>query len=485
MAETHKLLIDGKWVEGSSGKTFRSINPANTEEVLGEFQRGTAEDMKLALDAAERAHQGWAERLPHERGACLTRAAEIIERRAEELGELLTREEGKTLPEGRGEVLRAAQVFRYFGGEGYRLCGQSIPSVRKDVFIYTFKKPLGVVGIITPWNFPIAIPAWKIAPALVSGNCCVFKPASNTPLIATRLVEVLQEAGLPAGVLNLVTGPGGELGDALLSFPSLKAISFTGSTVVGMGLQDKAARRMIKTQLEMGGKNPTIVLEDADLDAAMAMVTDSAFFSTGQRCTATSRAILHERVAEPFIEGLLKRVRTLKVGNGLEEGVEIGPLVDENQYRTVLGYIDVGREEGAELLFGGRSLKEGPLGKGYFVEPTIFDHVEPGMRIAQEEIFGPVLSIIRVKDLEEALKVANSVEYGLSACLVTRDLSRAFKYIGEIESGMIMVNLPTAGVELQAPFGGTKASSSGFREQGQVAVDFFTELRTVYLRHTI
>ncbi len=485
MPEIYGNFIAGEWVKTSSGKVFDSINPANTEEVVARYQSSTAEDVKNAFDVAQKAQQTWAAIPAPNRGILLLKAAEILEKRADSVAAEMTREEGKTLPEARGEVGRAVNIFRYFGGEGARLAGETVPSERDGVFAYTFRKPLGVVSLLTPWNFPIAIPAWKMAPALIAGNSVVIKPASLAPLCTVRLAEALHEAGLPKGVLNMVTGSGSAIGNELISNPVVKAVSFTGSCEVGGGIQQTTVQRGIKTQLEMGGKNPTIVLRDVDLNMATDIVVNGAFFSTGQKCTATSRAIVEEAVYENFLKLLVEKTRKLRVGNGLEKGIEMGPCVDESQMNTVLKYIEVGKSEGAKLECGGNRLTGSGYDKGYFVEPTIFTNVKPEMRICQEEIFGPVLAVLPVKDFDQAIQMANNVKFGLSASLLTNQLNKAFAYINKIEAGLIIVNLPSAGVEYQLPFGGTKASSTGYREQGSVAIDFYSELRTVYLKYQI
>ena len=485
MSQTFGNFIAGEWVESSSGKTFDSVNPANTREVVARYQASTASDVKQALEAAGRAQQAWAEMPAPLRGTILMRSADLLEKRAEQVATEMTREEGKTLPEARGEVGRAVNILRYFGAEGARLSGETVPSERDGVFGYTFRKPLGVVSLLTPWNFPIAIPVWKIAPALVAGNSLVIKPASLAPLCTVRVAEVLHEAGLPKGVLNLVTGSGAAIGNDLIGNPLVKAVSFTGSCEVGNGIQRQTAPRGIKTQLEMGGKNPTIVLRDADLDQAADVVVNGAFFSTGQKCTATSRALVEKPVFDEFVRLLVDKTESLKVGDGLREGVQMGPCVDENQMNTVLDYISIGRREGARLLCGGGRLTGPEWDQGYFVQPTIFSEVSPDMRIAQEEIFGPVLALFPVEDLDQAIELANQVKFGLSASILTNRIDQAFNYINRIEAGLIIVNLPSAGVEYQLPFGGTKASSTGYREQGSVAIDFYSELRTVYLKHTL
>jgi alpha-ketoglutaric semialdehyde dehydrogenase len=477
--------IGGEWVACRSNESFASVNPANVDEVVGLFQASAADDVDAAFAAAAAAQPGWAALPAPRRGDYLFKAAEILEAKLASLGEEMTREEGKTLPEATAEVRRTISILRYFGGEGARQFNHQVPSERENVFCYTIRKPLGVVGLITPWNFPSAIPAWKMAPALVAGNAVVLKPASLAPLSALRIVQALEQAGVPAGVVNLVTGGGGAIGDAMLGHPALRALSFTGSTDVGGLLYEKATRRKLRVQLEMGGKNPTIVLADADLDYAASMLVNGAFFSTGQKCTACSRAIIERAIYEPLVAKLIAKTRALKVGNGLEPGIDIGPAVDAAQLRTNLSYIDIAKHEGATLLCGGNKLTGGCYDKGYFIEPTIFGDVTTQMRIAQEEVFGPVLALMVAEDFDDAIRLANGVKFGLSASIVSNNLSRVHQFVNRIEAGLITVNLPTAGVEYQLPFGGTKASSFGMREQGQLALDFYTETRTVYLKHTI
>jgi aldehyde dehydrogenase (NAD+) len=476
--------INGEWAESRSGKTFSNINPANTDEIVGLFQASNADDVNDACAAAVAAQVGWEETPATRRGEYLFKAAELLESRLPQLGEEMTREEGKTLPEALGEVKRAINIFRYFGGEGSRQFTYQVPSERENVVCYTIRKPLGTVALITPWNFPSAIPAWKLAPALVAGNTVVLKPASLAPLSSYRLVEALHEAGVPRGVLNYVTGSGGAVGDPLTSHQAIRAVSFTGSTSVGNALYQKVSERKIRVQLEMGGKNPTIVLSDADLDYAADTLINGAFFSTGQKCTACSRAVIERGIYDALVEKLIEKTRKLKVGNGLEQGVQIGPAVDADQLRTDLEYIEIAKKEGAELLCGGNRLTGAAYDKGYFIEPTIFSGVSSEMRIAQEEVFGPVLALMVAEDLDDAVRIANDVKFGLSASIVSKDLSRVHRFINRIEAGLITVNLPTAGVEYQLPFGGTKESSYGMREQGPQALDFYTETRTVYLKYT-
>ena len=478
---TFANFIGGEWVE--HGSTFENRNPANHDEVVGLFVSGTAADITDAAEAAGRALPAWAATNAPARGAILFKAAEILDRRFEQIAAEMTREEGKTLPEARGEVRRSINIFRYFAGEGARLAGMLAPSERDRVHTFAIRRPIGVVGLITPWNFPSAIPAWKVAPALICGNTVVLKPASAAPLSAWRIVEALDEAGLPKGVVNFVAGSGGALGDALLAAPPLKAVSFTGSCGIGQRVHEQASARRLRVQLEMGGKNPTIVLADADFNAAVENTVNAAFFSTGQKCTATSRAIVEESIYDRFLEAVVERTRKLKVGNGMEPGIEIGPCVDERQMETVLRYIEIGRKESGAPRVGGSRLTGGAFDKGWFVEPTVFADVTQEMTIAREEIFGPVLAVMRARDFEDAMRIANQVPFGLSASLQTTNVSRVFEYVNRMEAGLLTVNLPSAGVEYQLPFGGTKDSSFGPKEQGPAALEFYTDYKTVYLKY--
>jgi alpha-ketoglutaric semialdehyde dehydrogenase len=485
MPSQYLNFIGGQWVPSCTKRTFSNINPANTDDVVGSFQASGPDDVGAAFEAAEKAQAAWGALPAPRRGEYLFKAAEILESQLASAARDMTREEGKTLPEATGEVKRAINILRYFGGEGSRMFSYQIPSERENVFCFTMRKPLGVVALITPWNFPSAIPAWKLAPALVAGNTIVLKPASLAPLSALRIVEALEKAGLPAGVINYVTGSGGAIGHAMIEHGSLKAVSFTGSCAVGNQLYDKATRRRLRVQLEMGGKNPTVVLGDANLDVAAATLVNAAFFSTGQKCTACSRAIVERSVYEPLVEKLTAKTRALKVGNGLDAGIDIGPAVDEAQLKTDLEYIAIAQREGAELLCGGNRLTGGAYDKGFFIEPTVFGGVSSSMRIAQEEVFGPVLALMVAEDFDDAMRLANSVRFGLSAAIISNDISRVHQFVNRIEAGLITVNLPTAGVEYQLPFGGTKESSFGMREQGPLALDFYTESRTVYMKHTV
>ncbi|WEK05261.1 MAG: aldehyde dehydrogenase family protein [Candidatus Devosia phytovorans] len=475
MAELHKNLINGEWV-GSDG--VENINPSNTAEVVGVYARATAEETKQAIAAAKAAFPAWSRSGILERHAILSKASQEILARKAELGELLSREEGKTLPEGIGEVTRAAQIFDFFAGEVLRLAGEVLPSVRPGVGVEITREPIGVIGIITPWNFPIAIPTWKIAPALAYGNTVVIKPADLVPGSTWAIVDILVRAGLPKGVLNLVMGKGSVVGQTMLDSKDVNAVSFTGS--VGTGKRVAAASIEVgrKFQLEMGGKNPTIVLDDADLKVAVESVAQSAFFSTGQRCTASSRVIVTAGIHDAFVEALAERTRNLRVGDALDKNTEIGPVVDPSQLKQDTDYIEIGKSEGAKLVAGGERVKAGT--EGYFLQPTLFTEATNEMRISREEIFGPVASVIRVKDYEEALATANDTEFGLSAGIVTTSLKYATHFKRNAEAGMVMVNVPTAGVDFHVPFGGRKGSSYGPREQGKYAAEFFTVVKTAY-----
>jgi aldehyde dehydrogenase (NAD+) len=443
----------------------------------------TREEAREAISAAKAAFPGWRDTTAPVRGRILAKAKLLMEQQKQELATLLTREEGKALKDSLGEVAKAINILDFMAGEAVRLTGETAPSELPKNFAYTIKQPLGVVGAISPWNFPVSIPVWKIAPALVAGNTVVLKPATLTPLTAIRLTEIFSQAGLPAGVLNLVTGAGSEVGNELVVSPDVRAVSFTGSNEVGSSLYAQGAQQMKKCQCEMGGKNPLVVLADADIELAMESALFGAFASTGQRCTATSRVVIEDKIADEFAFKLVERAKQFKVGNGLDAGVEMGPAVDESQMNTDLRYMEIGKQEG-NLLLGGQRLAGPAYDKGFFVAPTIFDHVPANSRLAQDEIFGPVLSIIRVHDYEEALHVANSVRYGLSSAIYTNDAAKIFDFIDRIETGITHVNSPTVGGEAHLPFGGVKSTGIGVREMGHVALDFFTELKTVYIDYT-
>ncbi len=484
MTERVSNFIGGRWVEPRAGRFGERRNPAHRDEVVAEYALSGGEDVAEAVASAKAAFDPWRRTPAPRRGDVLFRAQALLLARKEEIARALTREEGKTLREARGEVQKAANVLEFIAGEGRRLNGETVPSELPSTFCYTLREPLGVVGVVTPWNFPVAIPVWKMAPALLCGNTVVFKPASFTPVTARMIVEVFAEAGVPAGALNMVVGPGGAVGDAIVGHPDVRAVSFTGSNEVGCRLYGDASRLLKRVQCEMGGKNPVVVSADADLDLAAAGTAEGAFGSTGQRCTATSRAIVELSVLGAFTERVVERARSLVVGDGMDEKTHVGPSVDDKQLETVLGYVAIGKKEGAEVLCGGGRAAGGALARGSFVEPTVFAGVRPQMRIAQEEIFGPVLSILAVPDFEEAMRVANGVRYGLTASIYTREVERVQRFVSEIETGIVHVNSATIGGEAQLPFGGSKATGIGPREQGRTAIDFYTEVKTVYVDYT-
>jgi aldehyde dehydrogenase (NAD+) len=481
---TYRNYINGVWRESASTLTVNNVNPANVNDVLGVVRLATRAEAWDAVEAAANAFRSWRATPAPTRGRIVMNFARLLESCQEELAQLLTREEGKTIAEARGELRRSMNVAEFCAGEARRMNGETILSELPANFAYTIKQPLGVVACVTPWNFPVAIPVWKIAPALVAGNTVVFKPATLTPATAVRIVELLEEAGLPAGVLNLILGSGAEAGDEIINHPLVRAVSFTGSNEVGIRLYEQVSRRGVKAQCEMGGKNPVVVLEDADLDLAVEATAQGAFGSTGQRCTATSRAVVVDAVADEFVQRLVKRANSLVLGDGADPATDVGPCVDKGQFQTVLRYIDIGKEDGAQLLCGGTPAGGAGLENGYFVQPTLFDQVTPNMRIAREEIFGPVLAVLRVKDFAEAMNVANDCAYGLSSSIFSNDAARIFRFVDEIETGMTHINSPTTGGEAHVPFGGVKATGIGDREQGSTALDFYTELKVVYVDYT-
>ena len=493
----YRNFINGKFVASESKDTVDNVNPANLKDVIGTVRLSTRAEAKAAVDAAHEAFEGWRSTPAPARGKIVAKAAQLMDAAREELSALLTREEGKTLSESRGELSRSINVVEFCAAEGRRQNGETIASELPNNFAYTIKQPHGVVACVTPWNFPVAIPVWKIAPALVAGNTVVFKPATLTPGTASRIVEIFSEAGLPPGVLNLIIGSGSVVGDEITNHPAVRAISFTGSTDVGLQLYQQAAKRGIKVQSEMGGKNPVVILEDADLDLAVESTMQGAFGSTGQRCTATSRAIVVNEVADEFVKRLAAKTAKLILGDGANPKTNVGPAVDKHQFETDLKYLNIGREDGAEMVFGGRAsepegtklkgvdkLDDANLQRGYFVEPTIFDRVTPDMRIAQEEVFGPILSVMRARDFDEALHWANNVQFGLSSSIFSTDPNRIFRFVDRIETGMTHVNSATTGGEAHIPFGGVKASGFGDREQGSTALDFYSELKVVYVDYT-
>jgi aldehyde dehydrogenase (NAD+) len=474
-------LIGGKWVPAKSGRTFPNRNPADLEDVIGEFPASDASDVDAAVAAAKKAYGGWRRTPAPRRGEIIFRAGEILIRRKEEIARAMTREMGKVLKETRGDVQEGIDTAFLHAGEGRRLHGFSAPCELPSKAGWTVRAPLGVFGLITPWNFPLAIPTWKTFPALVAGNAVVLKPASDTPHSSDLLAHVLEEAGLPPGVFNLVHGGGGTVGTALVRHPDVRGISFTGSSAVGREISAGASLKRVS--LELGGKNAQIVMDDADLDLALEGVVWGAFGTTGQRCTATSRLIVHEKVHDAFLQRLLDRATKLRLGRGLDEQTEVGPLVNEARVKAVHEYVGIGKSE-AKLLCGGEPAAEGALGKGCFYKPTIFDGVKPSARIAREEIFGPVLSVLTVRDLEEAIRVLNDVEYGLSSSIYTRNVNNAFFAMQEIDAGIVYVNAPTIGAECHFPFGGTKSTGNGHREGAHPIYEVFTEWKTLYVDYS-
>jgi len=477
VAQQYSHYVDGQWLAVTDATPNR--NPSDLSDVVGDYALGDAALVNQAVEAARAAFPAWSNSNVQARADALDKVgSEILARRAE-LGALLAREEGKTLPEAIGEVGRAGNIFKFFAGECLRLAGDLLPSVRPGVSVEVTREAVGVVGLITPWNFPIAIPAWKIAPALAYGNCVVIKPADLVPGSAWALAEIISRAGFPNGVFNLVMGRGSVIGEALVNHPQVDAVSFTGSVGVGRRIAAQCVARGAKVQLEMGGKNPQIVLDDADLASAVELSVQSAYYSTGQRCTASSRLIVTEGIYPRFVEAMVERMRRIKVGNALQDGIDIGPVVSEAQLRQDLDYVDIGRNEGARLLFGGERLSLAT--EGYYMAPALFDETTPDMRINREEIFGPVASILKVKDYDEALAQANATEFGLSAGIATTSLKHAAHFKRHAQAGMVMVNLPTAGVDYHVPFGGRKGSSYGPREQGRYAQEFYTTVKTAYV----
>ncbi|GGG02219.1 putative aldehyde dehydrogenase YcbD [Paenibacillus abyssi] len=479
---TYFNFINGEWTPARSGETVKSINPANRNEIVGYVPSSGPEDLNLAVASAKSAQPGWRSLTGAVRGELLFKAADALERRLDEVAETMTREMGKTLGEAKGETARGIAILRYYAGEGMRKIGDVIPSTDSEALMYSTRVPLGVVGVIAPWNFPVAIPVWKMAPALIYGNTVVLKPANETTVTAVKVMQCLAEAGFPAGVVNLLSGKGSVIGQGLAEHPDVNGITFTGSNSVGKRVGHAALERGAKYQLEMGGKNPIIIANDADLDLAVEATISGGIRSTGQKCTATSRVIIMREVYDAFKEKLLDRIGQLKVGSGLDAQTWLGPCANENQLRTVLDYIRIGKEEGAALLIGGEQPEEAELADGFFVKPTVFDQVTPDMAIAREEIFGPVLALIAVDSIEEAIRIANDSDFGLSASIFSQNIGNILSFVRDMEAGLVRVNSETAGVELQAPFGGMKQSSSHSREQGQAAIEFFTSIKTVFIK---
>jgi acyl-CoA reductase-like NAD-dependent aldehyde dehydrogenase len=482
--KVYKNFIDGEWVESSTGQTFEDRNPADTRDVVGIFQRSGKADVDAAIGAAKQAFAKWRLIPAPRRAEIIYRAAEMLMERKEDYARDMTREMGKILKETRGDVQEAVDTAYYMAGEGRRMFGPTTPSELPNKFAMAVRQPIGVCGMITPWNFPMAIPSWKLLPALVCGNTCVIKPAQDTPLSTFNLVRVLYDAGLPRGVVNIVTGFGSEVGTPLTEHADVRAISLTGSSAVGRIVGTTAAKSFKHCSLELGGKNPMIVLDDANLDLAIEGGLWGGFGTTGQRCTATSRIVVQKGIYREFVERYVDRAKALKVGNGLDEAIEMGPAINENQLKTDLSYVDIGKAEGARLKCGGNRLDKGDYQHGYFMEPTVFVDVDRKMRIAQEEIFGPVVSIIACEDLQDAIEIANGIEYGLSSALYTKDVNRAFTAMRDLDAGITYINAPTIGAEVHLPFGGVKATGNGHREGGLGAIDFFSEWKSIYVDYS-
>jgi aldehyde dehydrogenase (NAD+) len=476
---TFKNFIGGEWVDAASGETFETTVPA-TGETLGTFPKSGPEDVDRAVEAAKAAFEDWRLVPAPRRGEILFRFGQLLADRKDELADLMAHEMGKVLPEAAGDVQEAIDMSFYMGGEGRRLFGQTTPSELRDKFNMSVRQPIGVVGVITPWNFPIAIPSWKIAPALVCGNTVVFKPATDTPLLGERFVELLVEAGVPAGVVNIVHGGGGAVGDRLVRHPDVPVITLTGSRETGIEVMRNAADNLKHVHLELGGKNAILVLDDADLDLAVEGIVWSAFGTSGQRCTAASRVIVQDGVYEELQSRLVSAAEKLRLGPGWEEGVDVGPVINRRALEKIDSYTQIGKDEGAKLLTGGEAVN----GEGTFYRPTIFGDVDPQMRVAQEEIFGPTTALIRVRDLDEAVRVSNGIRFGLSSSIFTRDVNKAFRAMRDLEAGITYINAGTIGAEVHLPFGGTKETGNGHREAGQAALDVFTEWKSIYVDYS-
>ncbi len=481
MSERYRNYIAGEWSDSLSGKTFENRNPAKWDEVIGVFPDSSEEDVNRAVTAAREAFKDWSDVPAPIRGNMVQKAGDILVERKEEIAKLMTREMGKVLTETRGDVQEGIDTAYYSASEGRRMFGHTSPSELRDKYNIVIRRSVGPAGIITPWNFPLAIPTWKIFPALTTGNTVVFKPASDTPATATVFVEVLVEAGIPPGVLNIVHGGGSNVGTPIVEHPDIKLISFTGSSAVGKLIASSGGQKLKRVSLELGGKNAQIVMNDADVELATEGAVWGAFGTTGQRCTATSRLIVQEKIYGDFIEALLKRVELLKLGDGLDESVEVGPIVNEAQRESIHEYVVIGKEEGATLSIGGEIASDNDLKEGWFYKPTIFENVDKEMRIAKEEIFGPVLNVLKFKEFDEAIDICNNVDYGLSSSIYTRDVNKAFKAVKEIDAGITYINGPTIGAECHMPFGGCKDTGNGHREGGYSAFEFFTEEKTVYV----
>ncbi len=482
-AKSFQNYIGGEWVDAASGETFETKSPA-TGEALGVFPRSGAEDVDRAVDAAKAAYEDWRLTPAPKRGEILFRFGQLLADHKDEVAQLMAREMGKVLPEAAGDVQEAIDMSYYMGGEGRRLFGQTTPSELRDKFNMSVRQPIGVVGVITPWNFPIAIPSWKIAPALVCGNTVVFKPATDTPLLGERFVELLSEAGVPAGVINIVHGGGGAVGDRLVRHPDVPVITLTGSRETGVEVMRNAADNLKHIHLELGGKNAIIVLDDADLDLAVEGIVWSAFGTSGQRCTAASRVIVQQGVYEELQKRLVAAAEQLRLGPGWEDGVDVGPVINQSALDKIHSYTEIGKGEGAKLLTGGEVASGNGLSDGFFYRPTIFGDVQPDMRVAQEEIFGPTTALIPVSDVDEAIRVSNGIEFGLSSSIFTRDVNTAFRAMRDLEAGITYINAGTIGAEVHLPFGGIKGTGNGHREAGQAALDVFTEWKSIYVDYS-
>jgi alpha-ketoglutaric semialdehyde dehydrogenase len=484
VSRIHKNFINGEWVEAREGHTFEDRNPADRNEVIGIFPSSTQKDVDEAVDSAKAAFAKWRLFPAPRRAEILYRAAEILVKRKEDLARDMTREMGKPLSETRGDVQEAIDMTYYMAGEGRRLFGQTVPSELPNKFAMSVREPLGVIGMITPWNFPMAIPSWKLMPALICGNTMVIKPAEDTPLSTYNLMQILVEAGLPAGVVNVVHGMGPDAGAPLVSHPGVAAVSFTGSTETGRLVNQACAASFKPCHLEMGGKNIIVVMDDANLELAVEGAVWGGFGTSGQRCTAASRVAVHKKVYKEFIDRFADRVKALKLGDGLEPETEMGPVINETQLQTIMKYVEIGKNEGANLVAGGHRADSGSLGNGWFHEPTIFGDTDPRMRIAQEEIFGPVVAVIPFSSFDEAIDIANGVSYGLSASIYTRNVNQAYRAMRDLDTGIVYVNAPTIGAEIQLPFGGTKGTGNGHREAGTAAIDFYSQWKTLYIDYS-
>jgi aldehyde dehydrogenase (NAD+) len=484
MPQKYQNFINGKWIDARSGRTFENRNPANWDDIVGIFPKSNREDVDEAVKAARTAYEKWRLVPAPARGDIMRKIADLLVKHKDEIAHEMTREMGKVFEETKGDVQEGIDTAYYASSEGRRLFGHTVPSELPNKFAMAIRVPIGVAGIITPWNFPMAIPTWKIFPAILSGNTVVFKPASDTPKTAVALVEIMMDAGIPEGVINLVHGSGSEVGNAIVTHPDIDLISFTGSSIIGKQISRDASETLKRVSLELGGKNAQVVMDDADLDLALDGVLWGAFGTTGQRCTATSRLILHAKIYDEFMSKLVTRTKKLRLGDGNLPTTDVGPCINEAQRKIVQSYIKIGKIEGATLVCGGNITTQGELAKGWFFEPTIFGDVTPNMRIAQEEIFGPVLSVIRTKSLEEAIDILNSTVYGLSSSIYTRNVNNAFVAIRDIKAGITYINVPTIGAEAHLPFGGVKQTGNGHREGGWAVYDFFTEWKAVYVDYS-